>query len=95
MVRCMNSAPSINLGSKYGVKGGSFTLSSACASGAHALGMAYLMIKIGWNARMIARACQELCWESMAAVEIRPPIDAAGLYAVGRAVLLLQGTEAT
>ena len=69
VVRCMNSSPSMCLGSKYKVQGGSMTLSAACASGSHALGMAYLMIKIGWNERMIAGACQELCWESMTAFD--------------------------
>lgn len=69
VVRCMNSSPSINLGSKYKVRGGSFTVSAACASGAHALGLSYLMIKMGWMDAMLTGGCQEVCWESMAAFD--------------------------
>ena len=69
VVRCMNSSPSINLGIKYKVRGGSFTVSGACASGAHALGLSYLMIKMGWTDVMFTGGCQEVCWESMAAFD--------------------------
>ena len=69
VVRCMNSSPSINLGIKYKVRGGSFTVSAACASGAHALGLSYLMIKTGWMDAVLTGGCQEVCWESMAAFD--------------------------
>ena len=69
VVRCMNSSPSMNIGNKYKVRGGSFTVSGACASGAHALGLSYAMLKMGWTDAMITGGCQELCWESMAAFD--------------------------
>jgi len=69
VVRVMNSSPSMNLGIKYRVRGGSFTVSGACASGAHALGLSYLMIKMGWTDVMFTGGCQEVCWESMAAFD--------------------------
>lgn len=69
VVRCMNSSPSMNLGIKYKMRGGSFTVSGACASGAHALGLSYLMIKLGWTDVMFTGGCQEVCWESMAAFD--------------------------
>ncbi|MEI6148235.1 MAG: beta-ketoacyl-[acyl-carrier-protein] synthase family protein [bacterium] len=69
VVRVMNSSPSMNLGIKYKMRGGSLTVSAACASGAHALGMSYLMIKMGWTDVMFTGGCQEVCWESMAAFD--------------------------
>ncbi len=69
VVRCMNSSPSMNLGIKYKLRGGSFTVSGACASGAHALGLSYLMVKMGWTDVMFTGGCQEVCWESMAAFD--------------------------
>ena len=39
--RSMNSTVSMNLASLFGIRGGSWTLSAACASGGHALGSAY------------------------------------------------------
>jgi 3-oxoacyl-[acyl-carrier-protein] synthase-1 len=69
VVRCMNSSPSMNLGIKYKMRGGSLTVSGACASGAHALGLSYLMIKMGWTDVMFTGGCQEVCWESMAAFD--------------------------
>jgi 3-oxoacyl-[acyl-carrier-protein] synthase-1 len=69
VVRSMNSSPSINLVPMYRIRGPALTVSAACASGAHAVGWAYLLIKLGWIDRAIAGACQELGWESMAAFD--------------------------
>jgi 3-oxoacyl-[acyl-carrier-protein] synthase-1 len=69
VVKSMNSSPTINLAPLYRVQGATLTLSAACASGAHAIGWSWLLIKMGWADRAITGGCQELCWESMAAFD--------------------------
>ena len=69
VVRSMNSSPTINLAPLYKIRGATLTLSAACASGAHAVGWAWLLIKMGWLDRVMTGGCQELCWESMAAFD--------------------------
>jgi 3-oxoacyl-[acyl-carrier-protein] synthase-1 len=69
VVRSMNSSPTINLAPQYRIQGATLSVSAACASGAHATGWSWLMIKMGWLDRAIAGGCQELCWESMAAFD--------------------------
>jgi 3-oxoacyl-[acyl-carrier-protein] synthase-1 len=69
VVRSMNSAPTINLAPFYKIRGATLTVSAACASGAHAIGWSWLMIKMGWLDRVLTGGCQELCWESMAAFD--------------------------
>ena len=43
----MNSTITMNLSVIFHLKGINFTISGACASGSHAIGMAYLLIKSG------------------------------------------------
>ncbi len=69
VVRSMNSSPTINLGPLFKIRGASLTASAACASGAHAIGLAWLFIKLGWLDLAMTGGCQELCWESMAAFD--------------------------
>jgi 3-oxoacyl-[acyl-carrier-protein] synthase I len=61
----MNSTISMNLSVIYKLKGINFTVSGACASGSHALGMAYFLIQHGLQDRIICGGGQEISLESM------------------------------
>ncbi len=67
--KSINSSASAYLGRRYGVGAGHMSVSAACSSGAHAIGIALQMIQTGKADRMITGGCQELCWESMAAFD--------------------------
>lgn len=69
VVRCMNSSPSMNLSVLLGTRGANWTLSAACASGAHAVGQAYALIAAGLQDVVICGGVQELGWEGMAAFD--------------------------
>jgi 3-oxoacyl-[acyl-carrier-protein] synthase-1 len=56
----MNSTVNMNLSTIFKLKGINFTLSAACASGSHAIGMGYLMIKQGLQERVICGGAQEI-----------------------------------
>ncbi len=56
----MNSTVNMNLSTIFKLKGVNFTLSAACASGSHAIGMGYLMIKQGLQERVICGGAQEI-----------------------------------
>jgi 3-oxoacyl-[acyl-carrier-protein] synthase-1 len=61
----MNSTITMNLAVILKLKGINFTLSGACASGSHALGMAHLMISQGLQDVIICGGGQEVNAESM------------------------------
>ena len=61
----MNSTISMNLSVIFKLKGINFTVSGACASGSHSLGMAYLLIRQGLQECVIAGGGQEVNPESM------------------------------
>jgi 3-oxoacyl-[acyl-carrier-protein] synthase-1 len=56
----MNSTVNMNLSTIFKLKGINFTLSAACASGSHSIGMGYLMIKQGLQDRIICGGAQEI-----------------------------------
>lgn len=56
----MNSTVNMNLATIFRLKGINFTLSAACASGSHAIGMGFLMIKQGLQDRIICGGAQEI-----------------------------------
>jgi 3-oxoacyl-[acyl-carrier-protein] synthase I len=56
----MNSTVNMNLSTIFKLKGINFTLSAACASGSHSIGMGYLMIKQGLQERVICGGAQEI-----------------------------------
>lgn len=62
----MNSTVNMNLCSIFGLRGVNFTISSACASGSHSIGMAYLLIKNGLQDMVLAGGAQEVNHLSMA-----------------------------
>jgi 3-oxoacyl-[acyl-carrier-protein] synthase-1 len=61
----MNSTISMNLSVIFKLKGINFTVSGACASGSHSLGMAYLLIRQGLQECVIAGGGQEVNPESL------------------------------
>ncbi len=69
VLKSMNSSPTINMTPFFKIKGLSLTISAACASGAHATGLAYMLIKSGFLDLALAGGCQELNWQSMASFD--------------------------
>lgn len=65
----MNSTVNMNLATIFRLKGINFTLSAACASGSHAIGMAFLMIRQGLQERVICGGAQEINAYAMASFD--------------------------
>jgi 3-oxoacyl-[acyl-carrier-protein] synthase-1 len=55
----MNSSVTMNLSVIFRLKGINFTISGACASGSHSIGMGYLMIRHGYQKTIICGGAQE------------------------------------
>ncbi len=56
----MNSSVTMNLSVVFQLKGINFTVSGACASGSHAIGMGYFMIRHGYQKTIICGGAQEV-----------------------------------
>ncbi len=56
----MNCTVNMNLATIFKLKGINFTLSAACASGSHSIGMGYLLIRQGLQERVICGGAQEI-----------------------------------
>jgi 3-oxoacyl-[acyl-carrier-protein] synthase-1 len=56
----MNSTVTMNLSTIFRLKGVNFTVSAACASGSHSIGMGYLLIKMGLQKQVICGGAQEV-----------------------------------
>ena len=56
----MNSTVSMNLSVIFKLRGVNFTISGACASGSHAIGMGYLLIKSGLQDCILCGGAQEV-----------------------------------
>jgi 3-oxoacyl-[acyl-carrier-protein] synthase I len=56
----MNCTVNMNLSTIFKLKGINFTLSAACASGSHSIGIGYLLIKQGLQDRIICGGAQEI-----------------------------------
>jgi len=65
----MNSTVSMNLSVIFRLRGINFTVSGACASGSHAIGIAYLLIKEGLQDMIICGGAQEINPESTASFD--------------------------
>jgi 3-oxoacyl-[acyl-carrier-protein] synthase-1 len=65
VIKVMNSTASMNLGPFLGAKGINLTISAACASGAHAVGLAFQLIRSGAQRLVFAGGAQETNWLSM------------------------------
>jgi len=57
--QALNSTVSMNLATIFKLKGINFTISAACASGSHSLGVAYMMIRDGMQDCIICGGAQE------------------------------------
>ncbi len=62
----LNSTVTMNLSTIFKLTGINFSLSAACASGSHSIGMGYLFIKNGLQDRVICGGAQEINNYSMA-----------------------------
>jgi 3-oxoacyl-[acyl-carrier-protein] synthase I len=65
----MNSTVSMNLSVIFRLKGINFSVSGACASGSHAIGMGYLLIRQGLQDMIICGGAQEINPESTASFD--------------------------
>lgn len=62
----MNSTVNMNLSAIFHLRGINFSVSSACASGSHSIGLGYLLIKQGLQDRVLCGGAQEVNYYSMA-----------------------------
>ena len=58
--RSMNSTVTMNLSVIFKLKGINMTISAACASGSHSVGLGYLFIKNGWQKTVVCGGAQEV-----------------------------------
>jgi 3-oxoacyl-[acyl-carrier-protein] synthase-1 len=65
----MKSTVTMNLATIYKIKGINFTVSAACASGSHAVGLGYFLIRHGMQDRVICGGAQEVNPYSMASFD--------------------------
>jgi 3-oxoacyl-[acyl-carrier-protein] synthase I len=56
----LNSTVTMNLATVFKLRGVNFSISAACASGSHSIGMGYLFIKNGLQERVICGGAQEI-----------------------------------
>ncbi len=75
--KAMNSTVTMNLSTIFKLKGVNFTISAACASGSHSIGMAYHLIKGGLQDCIIAGGAQEINEIAMSS------FDGLGVFATG------------
>lgn len=62
----MNSTVTMNLSTIFRLRGVNFTVSAACASGSHAVGLGYMLIKQGLQEMVLCGGAQETNFYSMA-----------------------------
>jgi 3-oxoacyl-[acyl-carrier-protein] synthase I len=74
--KAMNSTITMNLSTIFRLTGVNFTISAACASGSHAVGMAYHLIKSGLQDCIISGGAQEINHLAMAS------FDGLGVFAM-------------
>lgn len=74
--KAMNSTVTMNLATLFKLKGINFTISAACASGSHSIGMAYHLIKSGLQDCIIAGGAQEINYLAMGS------FDGLGVFAI-------------
>ena len=65
----MNSTVNMNLSTIFHLKGINMTISAACASGSHSIGLAYMMIKQGMQDMVLAGGAQETNQYSMSSFD--------------------------
>ena len=65
----MNSTVNMNLSTAFHLKGVNFSISAACASGSHSIGIAYMLIKQGLQEMILCGGAQETNYYSMASFD--------------------------
>jgi 3-oxoacyl-[acyl-carrier-protein] synthase-1 len=65
----MNSTVTMNLASIFKLRGVNMTISAACASGSHAIGLGFLFIRNGWQDMVVCGGAQEVNLYSMASFD--------------------------
>lgn len=65
----MNSTVNMNLSTIFHLRGINFTISSACASGSHSIGIGYMMIKQGLQDMVLCGGAQETNYYAMASFD--------------------------
>lgn len=65
----MNSTVTMNLSTIFHLHGINFTVSAACASGSHSIGLAYMLIKQGLQDMILCGGAQETNYYSMASFD--------------------------
>ena len=72
----MNSTVNMNLSTIFHLRGVNFTISAACASGSHSIGLAYMLIRQGLQDTILCGGAQETNYYSMAT------FDALGAFSI-------------
>ena len=72
----MNSTVNMNMSTIFHLRGVNFTISAACASGSHSIGLGYMLIKQGLQDTILCGGAQETNYYSMAS------FDALGAFSV-------------
>ena len=67
--QAMNSTVTMNISTIFRLKGVNFTISAACASGSHSIGLAYMLIKNGLQSMVLCGGAQETNFYSMASFD--------------------------
>lgn len=101
--KSMNSTVTMNLSTIFKLRGINLTISAACASGSHSLGLAFMMIKNGFQDMIICGGAQETNKYSMASfdglgvfsVRENEPEKASRPFDTGRDGLIPSGGAAT
>ena len=72
----MNSTVNMNLSTIFHLRGVNFTISAACASGSHSIGLGFMLIKQGLKDMVLCGGAQETNYYSMAS------FDALGAFSI-------------
>lgn len=99
----LNSTVNMNLATIFKLKGINYTISAACASGSHSIGMGHLLIKHGYQDRIICGGAQETdllamgTFDALAAFSVREdePMRASRPFDRDRDGLIPSGGAAT
>lgn len=99
----MNSTVTMNLSTIFKLRGVNMTISAACASGSHSIGLGFLFIRNGWQDVVVCGGAQEVNLYSMASfdalsafsVRTDDPTKASRPFDAGRDGLVPSGGAAT
>ncbi|RYG54855.1 MAG: beta-ketoacyl-[acyl-carrier-protein] synthase family protein [Chitinophagaceae bacterium] len=67
--KSMNSTVTMNLSTIFKMKGVNFTVSAACASGSHSIGLAYFLIRNGMQEMIVCGGAQEVNMYAMSSFD--------------------------